>query len=161
MLYHRLRQRELLSQATRARIYEAIRAEPGIRTGTLAVSLGLDYKTVAHHVRLLSVHGLLRAAGGEQPRHYVPGAAPRPEVVAALATPTTRSVHDFLARHGETPLVEVACALGLGKSTVSEAASHLRRVGLVAKRRIGRRMYLRPAGVPPAAILTAATAGGP
>lgn len=158
-LYHRIARHRVLEQATRQRVHDAIRAEPGIRVGTLQARLGLNYNTVLRHVRILENAGLVEAAGSGHRRLFAREAAlgvhAKGAAVAASA-PAAQAVMRHLEASGASDLAALSASLGLPKSSLSEAVSRLAAAGLVVKRRDGRRLEVAlPARLPPGVVLGA------
>jgi transposase len=54
-----LTQRDVLTNGNRQRIVERVRARPGIGVRALASEMGVNYKTVLYHVRVLQRSGAL------------------------------------------------------------------------------------------------------
>lgn len=148
-LFHRIRKDRALANPTRARIFEAIAAEPGVRVWTLATRLGLDPSTVDHHVGMLRKLHLVEAVEGGQRRLFVNGgtfgadqkrlflATSAPSVAAVLALVRGRRIVDFS---------DLQAALQMRPSTASEAVRALEAVGLVVKRREGGRLRVEATG---------------
>jgi DNA-binding transcriptional ArsR family regulator len=144
--YHRLQRDRILDQATRRRIYDLVRQEPGVRVADLARGLSLSYLTVRAQVHVLQAHGLLVGSGpqgrflfaaeggwdrGARERHV------------ARRKAVHRAILDDLAHHGPTEFGALTARLGLPKSTASAAVSALASAGAVAKLRDGRRVHVR------------------
>lgn len=53
----------------RARIIDALREEPK-NANQLGILLGVDYRTVRHHLRILEENGLITSVGGRYGRVY-------------------------------------------------------------------------------------------
>src|ERR1051326_8816182 len=77
-VYRRLAREQVLRCATRQRVLEAFEACPGATIGRIAARLGVDYKTVAHHARVLAHFGALDGRReGRVTRFFPAGLAPR------------------------------------------------------------------------------------
>jgi predicted transcriptional regulator len=166
VLYHRIVRARALEQATRRKVYDSIAAAPGIRVGTLASHLELNYNTTLHHVRLLRETGLVEGFGSGQTRLFVRGASlgmAQKEAAVAAASPVAARVLRHVEARGAVDFVGLREELGLPKSSASEAVSRLCQAGLVEKRRLGGRLLVARAGPtrarpPGAAHLTTAEA---
>jgi DNA-binding MarR family transcriptional regulator len=147
-LYHRITRNAALEQESRRRVYGAIVAKPGVRVGTLACRLGMDYNSAKRHTHVLERLGFVRGVGAGQKHWFASGAMPHPEAqlrADALTSPAARDVYRLLLERGPTDLPALGEALGLAPSTVSTVAAKLTRAGLVARRRDRRRVVLEVA----------------
>ena len=72
------------------------------------------------------------------------------EIFRALADPTRRAIFERLA-HGETSVSDLVERFDVSQPAVSQHLSALKKAGLVAQRRDGRRVYYRaePSGLRP------------
>jgi predicted transcriptional regulator len=85
---------KVMEHLTRRALVACIEREPGMRLGTLARDLSIDYKTALHHARVLAREGrLVVAREGRWRRCYLPGAGPDPALSPgrALGAPWSRS----------------------------------------------------------------------
>lgn len=151
-LYHTITERTVLEQQTRRRVFEVIRADPGIRVGTVSMRLGLHYKTVHHHVRILAHTGLVEFGPGGQhrvfPREQGMGSHEKEAIIAA-SSPVARLLLARLSQ-GPAELGELCASLDMPKSTASMAVARMARAGVVSKHRVGTRLVVslgRPPGV--------------
>lgn len=147
LLYHRITRERALNQVTRRRVFDHITAQPGTRVGTIARSLGVDYKTVGSHVRVLERLQLVSAVGEYQRRYYPAGRIPTDPAAELLLNPSARAVYALVVAERSADLPTIRAKLGLASSTVSLAASRLARTGLVVRRRdvTSRRVVLEAA----------------
>lgn len=137
-LYTRLSRDRVLNHETRRRVYNAICAEPGVRVGTIATRLCMDYTTIRHHVAILREFDLVKTAGNANNRLLPVGhlSATQEDVCTrVLANPTAKTVYEFLQARGPQDLREIAKALDLSYSTASASTVHLRKAGLVQRER--------------------------
>lgn len=144
--YTRLGRDRVLEHRTRRMVYEMICKEPGLRVGTIAARLGVDHKTVLHHVTILRDFDLVKTSGDADNRLLPVGrCSPAEEAlcVGILANRSARGVYDFLLARGPQDLRSIAAALGLSYSTASAAGVQLRKAGLVERERQWRRWVLR------------------
>lgn len=148
-LFHRIRKDRALANPTRARIFEAIAAEPGVRVWTLATRLGLDPSTVDHHVGMLRKLHLVEAVEGGQRRLFVNGGtfgADQKLLVLATSAPSVAAVLALVRGRRIVDFSDLQSALRMRPSTASEAVRALEAVGLVVKRREGGRLRVEATG---------------
>lgn len=134
-LYVRLAPAALLESPTRRRVFEAVRTDPGCTVGTIARALGLDYKTVQHHLRLLKRAGFVQArVASRQERYFAAGELPEAGFDGALAlrSPSARALASAL-RRGRARASELARALGISEATASVQLRRLEAAGLAAR----------------------------
>lgn len=142
----RITPERVLENPTRRAVLDAIAARPGIRAGTIARALVLDYGTVRHHVRVLQACALVeapRACALRQVRLFARSARlgrEAKDAAAAASSPVAGRILAYLAAHGEADLTRMCDALGMPKSSASTALSRLVRVGMVSKARRNRRL---------------------
>jgi predicted transcriptional regulator len=145
-LYHRLVKTRTLDNANRVRIYETIKAEPGIRAGTLQERVGLSYATVLWHLRVLEEFHLVEGQGEGQRRYFLNGGsftAKEKAEIMAVSAPAARAVFEHVRARGEVPLASIPNALGISLPTVSQVAARLEHAGLVSKRRANGRIWVK------------------
>lgn len=154
-LYHRIARHNVLASRSRRRIVELLGSEPGLRTATIARRAGLDFKTTLHHVRTLERLRIVMGVGEPQRRYFLTGLV-QPgchAALAALAVPAARQLYFDVLASGPAELQAACQRLGVARSTVSEAATHLARAGLMGKQRRNRRVVLTALPSPAAAAL--------
>ncbi|HLE96342.1 MAG TPA: helix-turn-helix domain-containing protein [Candidatus Thermoplasmatota archaeon] len=130
----------------RAAILGEVAERPGQTASALAIRLGSDWKTVAHHARVLTELGHLdaRVDNGRRlffPREGTP--ATKGVLAAASAHTAARVLGRVLERPGVT-VPELGEGLGVPESTLRWHLQRLRERGLVARAGAG-------LAVPPAA----------
>jgi DNA-binding transcriptional ArsR family regulator len=151
-LFTRLRRSELLDQHTRRQVYEAIRAEPGIRYGELRATTGLPTGVLHHHLRVLGDHDLIVDVRRGRQRHLYPtgiraiDASPR----GSLSDPQARIL--ALLETEALAQRDLAARLGITQQGVNY---HLRRLwarGLLVRERgsAGAWLYAAAPGTAPA-----------
>lgn len=147
-LYHRIVRAEVLEQATRRRVFDAIWRDPGIRMATIAGLLGLDYTTVRYHVRRLEEPGLVRGVGSGQKAWFAAGhwASEEVELRALVGTAMAVALYRWLQAHGPTDVSGCAAGIGVSLPTVTRAAARLTRAGMILREREGKRVMLRAEG---------------
>ncbi|HVL88253.1 MAG TPA: helix-turn-helix domain-containing protein [Candidatus Thermoplasmatota archaeon] len=136
-LYRRLSREDVFSSSTRQAVYERVLAKPGTTAGSLAASLGVEHRTVVHHLRVLREFHLVEASRvGARVRYFRNGGsfpeAKRREAVALLH-PASRRVLDALSVDPGQSLSGLAAATGLPRSTARWHRDRLRAFGLLAK----------------------------
>lgn len=141
LLYTRFSRDDVLEHERRARLYEAIRADPGVSFGRLAGLVGLAHGAAQHHLRLLERHGLVRRVREGRTTHYYP-AGPRFGSPVALA-PARRLLLDHLRGRPGLTLGELADLEGHRPQSVWGHLDRLRRAGLVLAERRGRTLAWR------------------
>lgn len=135
-LFSRFERDELLGHERRAKLFEAIRADPGIAFGRLRDVSGWAPGVVQHHLRLLEQHGVVRRVRDGRTTHFFP-AGPRPAPTVALA-PARRGILELLRAEPGLSLGEVAQKRGHTTQTVWDHLDRLRSAGLVEGARKGR-----------------------
>lgn len=133
-LYTRLRKARLLDNPTRARIYEGIRAAPGLTTAEVVDLAGVGEGASRHHLQHLTRGGLLLEIREQGYVRYfaaneVPADLARRESV--LRAGSNRAVHELLSREPNLSLREAGARLKLSAPSVHRAVSKLRRAGLL------------------------------
>ncbi|HVL87114.1 MAG TPA: transcriptional regulator [Candidatus Thermoplasmatota archaeon] len=143
-LYHRISRERALEQETRRSVYELIRREPGLRTGTVAARLGLSYKTVGAHLRYLAQFGYVEGIGDGQRRYFATGSISSADKRLHLAAsrPASRLVLEFVRERKTVALADLRAALAMPKATATSAVRALQAAGLVTVRREGRFVFV-------------------
>ncbi|MDE1882270.1 MAG: winged helix-turn-helix transcriptional regulator, partial [Euryarchaeota archaeon] len=118
---------ELLQQGTRRRIFEAVRANPGISARELQRALHLGWGQTAYHLDQLTRGGALRRerAGGRD--RYFPQEMTWEDrkILLFLRSPAERVLLvEMLASPGLT-FAELPSRVGLSRSTVSFHLRHM------------------------------------
>lgn len=133
-LFTRLRRDRLLDNPVRARLYERIRAEPGIHLAELEEFLGIGKGATRHHVDQLARHKLvfvLDDAGYS--RVYASGHVPLDVArrTAVLRAGSNARVYELYATRPSSSLREAARELGMSAPSVHRAKKRLVREGLL------------------------------
>lgn len=82
-LYRRITRRDLLRQEQRGAVLDYFRANPGATAAKATAALGVDYKTIIYHARILEEFRLLRKVReGRSVRYHAVPAAPRAVVAS-------------------------------------------------------------------------------
>lgn len=133
-LFTRLRRDRLLDNPVRARLYDRIRAEPGIHLAELEEFLGIGKGATKHHVDQLASHKLvfvLEVAGYS--RCYASGHVPIDVArrMGVLRAGSHARVYDLYATKPTLSLREAARELGMSAPSVHRAKKRLEKEGLL------------------------------
>jgi predicted transcriptional regulator len=132
-----------LDLESRREIYQVVHHTPGIHFRELLRRLDYAQGTVQYHLRWLTTHNLVEAASDGEFTRYYPAREFTPDdksTLSALRRQYSREVIAHLAADGPLTTTELADRVGKSVSTVSWHLSRLHEVGLVTKRRDGRRV---------------------
>lgn len=136
-LYTRLVRARLLDNPTRSRVYERVRAEPGIRLHEIIEFAAIGEGAARRHVAQLSRHGfLVEIRDGALRSYYAAGEVP-PDVArraAILRSDAARRVYDLLAAEPNLTLRDAAARLGLSAPSVHRTKQRLQKAGLLPAR---------------------------
>jgi DNA-binding MarR family transcriptional regulator len=146
-LFSRIEQDDVLHNPVRARIHEAIAAEPGLSLRDVSGRAGVAWGTTVFHLRRLERHGLVtsQASGGR--RRFFPAnseASRQRAGLSALFHPTARRIAVLV--HDEPGIDQKTLCQRLAIQNPS-ASKHLARfmaLGLVLPRRNGRSCRYEP-----------------
>lgn len=135
-LYTRLGRNRVLDHPVRARLYEQVRSEPGIRQGQIVDFLGIGDGAARRHIEVLRRHGfIVEARLGGLVGYYVTGDLP-PRVARQallLQSDGAKRVHDLLRREPHLSLREAARRLGMTAPGVHRHRKRLREAGLLGE----------------------------
>lgn len=138
----RLETSELLEDETRQAIYETVKAEPGINLRALADELDLAWGTLLHHLhKLEKAHMVVTKRYGKYRRCFLNGSTYSKDEkarLAALSTPSTARVAEYVLENPGSTQSEIGEALGVTPSTVLWHAKRLKDVELIQTQRDGR-----------------------
>lgn len=132
LLFSRFDRKDVLEHDRRARLFEAIRADPGVAFGRLCERTGLAPGVAQHHLRLLEQHEVVRRVRDGRSTHYYPK-GPKFTLPVALSAPRSRILEMLRAEPG-------LCAAELARRIGQRAQStwrHLKRLegaGLLVRR---------------------------
>lgn len=133
-LFTRLRRDRLLDNPVRARLYERIRAEPGIHRAELVDFAGIGEGATRHHLAQLAKHRLiLETAQDGFVRYFAAGEVP-PLVArreALLRAGSHRAVYELYAREPTLSLRDAGARLGMSAPSVHRAKKKLEAAGLL------------------------------
>jgi DNA-binding transcriptional ArsR family regulator len=132
-LFSRIRDDKVLDHPQRARLMEAIRADPGVHFQELCRRMGLGHGVLEHHVRKLVDAELVVVRRTSGYTCYFPKATDRRMMDAApmLRSGGSRAVFRAVAAQPGTSSRDLAVHLGLAPSTVSYHLKRLETAGLV------------------------------
>ncbi|HEX2023050.1 MAG TPA: winged helix-turn-helix transcriptional regulator [Candidatus Thermoplasmatota archaeon] len=130
-LYHRLGPSDVLGNANRRRIYETIRARPGVSVAEIVEAVGLSRILVRHHLGMLEAHKLVRATSWRRRRTYAVAGADAGRAACELKDATRRRIASALARGGPATQTDLVRALGLSQRLVSYHLARLEASALV------------------------------
>lgn len=145
-LFTRLRGERLLDNPVRARLYERIRAEPGIHLAELEEFLGIGKGATKHHVDQLVSHKLVFVLDVDgYSRCYASGHVPVDVArrVAVLRAGSHARVFELYAARPGLSLREAAKALGMSAPSVHRAKKRLEKEGLLPAAASGPSITLR------------------
>lgn len=137
-LYNRITRARCLESATRSRLLELARAQPGVLVGDAAKLLGLAYHTTWHHARMLKKCGHVETVTvGRNVAVYPVGSvalAQRASLVNLRRGPQGAALR-FIHLNPGLPLAEVARRTGTNKSSAHAKLGRLLRQGLIERDR--------------------------
>lgn len=146
-LFSRLMPSQVEQHPARAKIMEAVRAQPGIHMNEVGRITGLRGGNLDHHVRYLerSERLKLRSMGGYTCLFPPDVGRAVVEAAPALRHPTARQVMSQIEGRPGVTAKEVAEALRVAPSTVAHHVQRLRDCGVIEARRDGRTVRLAAA----------------
>ena len=148
--FSRIAKDELLEHDRRARIYELIKQNPGVRLSELAHGLELPWGSAMHHLRKLRADRLIMfKAVGHHKCYFVNGSGLSEQAMAAasiLKGDTLTDIATFLQKNPRASLKELAVGVGISSPLAAFHVGKLEKAGLVTKERDGRsvRLLLAP-----------------
>lgn len=144
----RLETSELLEDETRQAIYETVKEDPGINLRALAEELDLAWGTLLHHLhKLEKAHMIVTKRYGKYRRCFLNGSTYSKDEkarLAALSTPSTARVAEYVLENPGSTQSEIGEALGVTPSTVLWHAKRLMDVELIETERDGRYVKYYP-----------------
>lgn len=132
-LFSRIRGDQVLEHPQRARLLDAVQADPGVHFQELSRRLGLGHGVLEHHLRKLVDAELVVVRRSAGYTCYFPKATDRRVMDAApmLRSGGSRAVLAAVAQRPGTSSRDLAAHLGLAPSTVSYHLKRLETAGLV------------------------------
>ncbi|MGQ0536436.1 MAG: winged helix-turn-helix transcriptional regulator [Methanobacteriota archaeon] len=147
--YTRASDHEVLESPVRARMYEYIRANPGVHVSGLSTALALGWGTTVYHLsRLERAHLVSSRVGSRQRCFFENGGtySPKEQVERAmLKNEKARGIVEFLRETPGASQKQVADALGMSQALVSWHVKRLEAAGVVQRGRSGRAASLTAA----------------
>lgn len=145
-LFTRLVQPKLLDQATRARIAEAVTADPGVTASNLANRLGLHRGVTQYHLMVLEREEIISCVQTRGFRHYFLLGKFSPDEMRKRSLLRQRNASALYELIRSSPGIgpsEAASRLGIPPSRVTQLVSRLIEAGLLDRTRSGRNVRLR------------------
>lgn len=147
-LFSRLVRPRLLDHGLRARIVEAVAADPGLHASEIARRVGAEGGVFEYHLGVLLRERILASVAAEGFRHYFPHGRFAPHEMRRRALLRHAHLENLFAVVRQNPGIEAGAAarrLGLSAPRVSKLSARLSEAGLVRRERVGRRVLLSPA----------------
>lgn len=143
-LFSRIQGPKVLQNPRRARILDAIAAEPGIHFSELLRRTGVGNGSLHHHLKVLRDAGRVEARAAQGYTCYFPAGAPQAVVLGAAAAKAdgAQRILGHVRAHPGRSVKEVAMECGLHPSTVTYHVQRLCEAGLVDALRDGREVRL-------------------
>ncbi len=138
-LFSRIEPTQVLKQPTRAKLYAAIEAKPGLHFQALARATGLGNGALEHHLRKLEEAEVVLVKRSAGYTCYFPTGMDRRLTDASLAIRSdgSRAVLGAVAQKPGVSSRELAAHLGLSPSNVSYHLRRLQDAGLVVPAAVG------------------------
>lgn len=137
-LYARFAGAAVLESDARERIFEHVRAHPGVHFAALKRDLDLRNGVLVHHLRVLERNGYLRSAMDGNLRRWFVAEGKVPEG----APPLSQQVYRFVATHPAATSAEVAFALSKRPTLVHYHVAKLTNAGQLRREKVGREVRL-------------------
>jgi predicted transcriptional regulator len=139
----------VLDHPTRAAIYDAVRAEPGVSPHDLVDRIGAGWSTVMYHLTVLERNELIIASRDGRYRRYFDRtsgryANGRKQVVSVLKNETTAAIAAFIRDNPGLVQRRLAEHFGLAPSSVHWHVKRLVDAGLLVKEKQARMIALLP-----------------
>lgn len=140
-LYAKITRAEVFDNTVRERIFQAIRAHPGVSASDLARLADVSWGTTIYHLDVLEQTRMVSSLRkGRYRRYFENGAqlAASKEVVAVMQNPVTASVVETLRRAPGVTQKELASATQMTPQALHWHLARLVGAGVVRKERAGR-----------------------
>lgn len=138
--YSRLKESDLLAHPTRRRVYDLVRARPGLHLLGIVEALGAGRNTVLYHLRVLERGGLVtHVALRKFRRYYVTGTVPSGALrgEAELQGGSARAVYGTVQAEPGLTLADIGQRVGLSREAVRRTVDRLAAAGLLEKHQDG------------------------
>lgn len=132
---------EVLEYETRKRVFDLVRASPGLHLREIERRSGLPLSTLRHHLSYLERHGLVEPERDRNFQRYFASdlaEADRPVIAALRQVALRRVLLYLLSRAGGAPYQDLLGDLALPASTLAVHLAELARRGLIERRSLGR-----------------------
>ncbi len=139
-------------KGARRRLYDTIRAQPGLHVNELRRRLRMSPSSIEYHLAVLTGAGLtVSEDDGRYKRYYAngaglglnPGSPNSRNTLGALRRPHASEIVQHLMEREDATAREVSRTLGLHESAASRRLAHLERSGLLVSTRVGRERRYR------------------
>lgn len=140
-LYAKITRAEVFDNDVRERIFQTIRAHPGVSASDLARVAGVSWGTTIYHLEVLEQTRMVTSLRkGRYRRYFENGAtlASSKEIVAVLQNPVTASVVEALRRAPGVSQKDLALATSMTPQALHWHVTRLVGAGVVRKERAGR-----------------------
>lgn len=140
-LYAKISRAEVFDNGVRERIFQAIRANPGVSASDLARFAEVSWGTTIYHLDVLEQTRMVTSLRKGRYRRYFENGAPlttSKDAVAILRNPVTASVVEALRTRPGVTQKELAGATGMSPQALHWHVARLVETGLVRKERDGR-----------------------
>lgn len=119
--------------ATRDRIIDVVREDPGVHKSELCRRLGLGWGTVSYHVRVLEKERRLRSWSRGREVHVFPARVPDGQMrwLAALREGMGTSIVETLVRMPDARVKELSGSLGVSRKVIQRHLTVLDEAGVV------------------------------
>lgn len=148
-LFSRVKRDDVLDHATRAVLYEAVKAEPGVTPHGLVERTGTGWSTVTYHLGILVRNELVVSVRDGRYRRYFDRSSGRfangrKQVVSVLKNQTSAEIAHYIRDHPGAAQRRLSERFSLAPSSIHWHVCRLVEVGLVTKERRGQVVALLP-----------------
>jgi DNA-binding MarR family transcriptional regulator len=134
-LYSKLSPDAVLSNGSRAQLYNMVNSQPGVTFGTLARTLNIAPGTAEYHLRILEREGYIRARKCGKFVRYYPW-----EMSTSPYTPVQQKIINSLSIEPGMSQTTLAEKVGVSKQVVNYNIKQLRELGVLKEQRVGTRI---------------------
>ncbi|WP_292370513.1 winged helix-turn-helix transcriptional regulator [Methanoregula sp. UBA64] len=140
--YRKITMANVLTNATRSRIYEAIATNPGIFFNELARQTGIARSTLRYHLALLKMTGKISVAKtGSDTRYFENSgrfSGSEQKILALLHNSRDRLICEYLIQNPATTRSDLEKVLGISGAAVTWHTNRLRDAGVLEVTKSGR-----------------------
>lgn len=137
-LYSKLSPDAVLSNQSRAQLYNMVCSQPGVTFGTLARVLNIAPGTAEYHLRILEREGYIRARKCGKFVRYYPW-----EMKTSPYTPVQQKIVNSLAIEPMLSQTDLAEKVGVSKQVVNYNLKQLRELGVLEEQRQGTKVLCK------------------